>query len=60
MNREAIHHHDVAVFEGGNETSFEIGYEGCCIQELLASDALTFAESCDGSTVAMYGLVVTV
>ena len=31
MNREAIHHDDVAALEGGNETSFEIGHEGCCI-----------------------------
>jgi hypothetical protein len=31
VHREAIHHHDVAALESGNETSFEISHEGCCI-----------------------------
>jgi len=31
MDREAVHHHDITAFEGGNETMFEIGHEGCCI-----------------------------
>src|ERR1700730_19252011 len=31
VHREAVHHHDVAALEGGNETSLEIGHEGCRI-----------------------------
>ena len=32
VHRQAVHHHDVAALEGGNETSLEIGHDGCRIE----------------------------
>src|SRR5208283_5875495 len=49
VHREAVHHHDVAALEGGNETMFKIGHEGYCIYWSIQH------EGCDHRTTAQAG-----
>ena len=49
VDGEAVHQHNVAALEGGNETSFEIGHERCCIHWSIQH------EGCDHGATAQAG-----